>query len=427
MLAVALAWSATAQGQGQEPAQVLPPFSALEARGARIGHIRVVARDIFDTADPKEDKLLFHWANSLHIETRPGVIERALLFKTGDPVSVRVIDETERLLRSVRYLYDVHIRPVAVNDGVVDIEVETHDTWSLDLGVSAGRSGGSSSSGLQLREYNLLGTGVSLSLGRSGRRRSQQHRVRVLQRAHVRNLDGIEHQPRHQQRRPAQRGDRHAPFLRAGHPLGRRDEGLVGRSHRQRLQRRQHREPVPASRTASRSLRRLVARAHRRLGQSLFAGRESSGRSVRNRARSRYPVPAATRPEAGDAIPALRTCRRSFREGTQPQPDRTTGVLCARAQSQCAGRPRDEAAGLQRQRLGLHRLRQPRLPASARAHTDGGGEDRRPVQRRAGAAPAPGGPGAVLPAAEPALAVLRSGIGRPADPAQPGGIPAAGR
>ena len=167
MLAVALAWSATAQGQGQEPAQVLPPFSALEARGARIGHIRVVTRDIFDTADPKEDKLLFHWANSLHIETRPGVIERALLFKTGDPVSVRVIDETERLLRSVRYLYDVHIRPVAVNDGVVDIEVETHDTWSLDLGVSAGRSGGSSSSGLQLREYNLLGTGVSLSLGRS--------------------------------------------------------------------------------------------------------------------------------------------------------------------------------------------------------------------------------------------------------------------
>ena len=48
-----------------------------------------------------------------------------------------MIEETERLLRGNAYLYDVDIRPVAYHDGVVDIEVQTRDTWSLDLGVSA--------------------------------------------------------------------------------------------------------------------------------------------------------------------------------------------------------------------------------------------------------------------------------------------------
>jgi len=153
--------------RAQEPAPAMPTFAAMEAAGVKIGQIRIVAKDIFDTTDPQEDKLLFRWANALHIQTRPGVIERALLFKTGDALSVRVLDETERLLRSNRYLYDVQFHPLAYHDGVVDIEVMTRDTWTLDPGVSAGRTGGSNSSGIHLKEYNLLGTGVSVSFGRS--------------------------------------------------------------------------------------------------------------------------------------------------------------------------------------------------------------------------------------------------------------------
>ena len=151
----------------QEPSPPVLSLTELEAAGAKIGRIRVLTQDIFDTDDPKEDKLLFRWANALHIQTRPSVVERALLFKTGDPLSVRVIEETERLLRSNRYLYDVQFRPVAYHDGVVDIDVMTRDTWTLDLGVSAGRSGGSNSSGIHIKEYNLLGTGMSVSFGRS--------------------------------------------------------------------------------------------------------------------------------------------------------------------------------------------------------------------------------------------------------------------
>jgi hypothetical protein len=156
---------------GVASAQSLPTFAQLEAAGARFGKVSTVTQDVFDTSDPQEDKLLFRWANNLHIQTRPGVVARALLFKTGDPVQVRVIEETERLLRGNRYLYDVQIRVVAVNGGVnggvVDVEVSTRDTWSLEAGASASRAGGANSSGLQIRDQNFLGTGMLVSLGRS--------------------------------------------------------------------------------------------------------------------------------------------------------------------------------------------------------------------------------------------------------------------
>lgn len=147
--------------------QALPTFAELQAAGAKIGRIHIVTENIFDTNDPAENKLLFRWANALHVRTRPAVVESALLFKTGDPVSVRVLDETERLLRANRYLYDVHFRVVAVNDGVADIEVLTRDTWTLDPGISISRSGGANNTAIQLREHNLLGTGVALGIGRT--------------------------------------------------------------------------------------------------------------------------------------------------------------------------------------------------------------------------------------------------------------------
>jgi hypothetical protein len=148
-------------------AQSLPTFTQLEAAGARFGKVTTVTQDVFDTSDPQEDKLLFRWANQLHIQTRPAVVARALLFKTGDLVRVQVIEETERLLRNNRYLYDVQIRPVALSEGMVDVEVSTRDTWSLEAGASASRAGGANSSGLQFRDQNFLGTGVLVSLGRS--------------------------------------------------------------------------------------------------------------------------------------------------------------------------------------------------------------------------------------------------------------------
>ena len=152
----------------QVPAPVgLPSFAELEAAGATVGEIRVVPLEIFDTNDPAENYALFRLANRLHIPTREGVIRRVILFQSGEPVSMRLIEETERLLRSNRYLYDVSIRPVALEGGVVDIEVTTRDTWSLSVGAGVGTSGGESSSSVEFSEYNLLGTGTTLGFKRS--------------------------------------------------------------------------------------------------------------------------------------------------------------------------------------------------------------------------------------------------------------------
>lgn len=159
----ALLWSAAVLAQ---PAP-LPSFTELEAAGARIGEIRVQPRNIFDTENPKEDVALFRWANRLHVVTRPEVVRAALLFQAGEPVSARLIEETERLLRASGTLYDVQIRPVAVQDGIVDIEVVTRDSWSFEPGISIGRKGGRTDGSVRLREYNLLGTGWSVGVARS--------------------------------------------------------------------------------------------------------------------------------------------------------------------------------------------------------------------------------------------------------------------
>jgi hypothetical protein len=146
-------------------ARQLPSFAELEAAGARIGQIHISNQDIFDLSDPDEDNFLFRIANKLHIQTRRSVIERELLFKSGDRLSARLIEETERLLRGHRYFFDVSLRALTYRNGVVDIEVMTRDSWSLDAGVSLGRSGGSNSSTFAIKEHNLAGTGASVAIG----------------------------------------------------------------------------------------------------------------------------------------------------------------------------------------------------------------------------------------------------------------------
>jgi len=168
VVSLALALAAHGIAQAQEAPAPLPSFAELEAAGAVIGEISVVSENIFDTTDPKEDYLLFRWANALHIHTRPNVIRRALLFKRGDVLSVRVIEETERLLLSRNsYIYEVRFRPIAYHDGVVDIEVMTRDTWSLNFDIGVSRLGGANASGIAVTEKNLLGTGTAVSLGYS--------------------------------------------------------------------------------------------------------------------------------------------------------------------------------------------------------------------------------------------------------------------
>ena len=147
-------------------AEKLVTFAQLEAAGVVIREIRVLPQSIFDLDIADENNWLFRTANKLHVETRPSVIEQLLLFKRGERVSVQKIDETERLLRNNRFIYDVDIRPVANADGSLDIEVVTRDTWTIDVVGSVSRSGGNNKTSFGLKEYNLLGSGLRLGFTR---------------------------------------------------------------------------------------------------------------------------------------------------------------------------------------------------------------------------------------------------------------------
>ncbi len=145
----------------------IPSFAELEAAAAVIGEVRIDNRNIFDLADEKENGILYRAANAIHIRTQDWVVRRQLLFKPGERVSVRLIEETERLMRSNRIFYDVSIVPVGYRDGVVDIEVRTRDTWTLEPGASVSRAGGVNKTGWSVRDTNALGTGVLIGASHS--------------------------------------------------------------------------------------------------------------------------------------------------------------------------------------------------------------------------------------------------------------------
>jgi hemolysin activation/secretion protein len=148
-------------------AQQIPSLPELEAAGAVIGEIVVEPHNIFDLDDPHENSFPYRAANALHITTRPSLIRRLLLFKSGERLSVRLLEETERLVRANSSVYDIAITPTAYRDGVVDLAIRTRDTWTLQPGLRVRRAGGKNSGGFALKEANLAGTGTAFGLERT--------------------------------------------------------------------------------------------------------------------------------------------------------------------------------------------------------------------------------------------------------------------
>ena len=172
--AVRPSWGQTEPAEATSPAAGEPQAPAAPAaepetvpEGTLIGEIRIIPKGIFDPSEPGENKKAFRFANRLHFTTRPKVIERQLLFESGDLYSKELVEESERILRANRYLYDADIQPVLRDDGQVDLEVHTRDVWTLRLGVSLSRAGGENSTNFALEDSNFLGSGKDLTVWRN--------------------------------------------------------------------------------------------------------------------------------------------------------------------------------------------------------------------------------------------------------------------
>ncbi|HUO96879.1 MAG TPA: hypothetical protein VMT92_11685 [Steroidobacteraceae bacterium] len=170
MLALgAAAAAATERPASAVPAGGTPAPEELERRGATIRRIDVHVENIFNLDDPREANGLYTLADHLHYRTRNRTVREQLLFAPGERLSAQKLEETERLLRTRRYLSDAWVvvsgYDAATNSA--DVAVTVRDVWTLNPSVSLGRQGGANRTQVAIEEENLLGFGNRIQVARS--------------------------------------------------------------------------------------------------------------------------------------------------------------------------------------------------------------------------------------------------------------------
>ncbi|MCB0321027.1 MAG: BamA/TamA family outer membrane protein, partial [Bdellovibrionales bacterium] len=126
----------------------------------RFGTVTIGVRPIFD---PPENRA-FEALNSTKTTTREGVIRRELLFKEGDKFDPFLVSESERVLRGLGYLRDVKLRTVERDGGIVDVEVDVQDTWTIIPQFSFSSGDGRTKRSFGISEGNLMGRGKRAEL-----------------------------------------------------------------------------------------------------------------------------------------------------------------------------------------------------------------------------------------------------------------------
>jgi hypothetical protein len=139
--------------------EMLNTYQSSEGKIVRKIHIETLdpfGYSINDTTKKANDWIQ-RFGNDIHLKTKQFTIRNLLLIKRNKPLDSLLVKESERLIRSQRYVRRVIIKPVAVstsNDSV-DIYVRVLDSWSL---IPNG-SFSSSSTSFELTERNFLGLG----------------------------------------------------------------------------------------------------------------------------------------------------------------------------------------------------------------------------------------------------------------------------
>jgi len=104
---------------------------------------------------------LERFGNQVHLKTKTLAIRNFLLFKRNKPMDSLLVKESERLLRTQRYIRRVVITPEAVKGSKdsVDINIRVLDSWSL---IPNGSFSGSRTS-VEVTERNFFGLGHEFS------------------------------------------------------------------------------------------------------------------------------------------------------------------------------------------------------------------------------------------------------------------------
>ncbi|TVQ93279.1 MAG: hypothetical protein EA393_02400 [Bacteroidetes bacterium] len=142
-----------------KPRPLQKPFSSFE--GKIIRNINIVTLDPFGNSigDTITTSLNFlsGTGNKLHVKTQTSTIRNLLLFRENHTFDSLLVKESERLVRSSKYITDVsfHVSEIPENQDSVDIYIRELDKWSIIPGGSLS----SRRMAFSLREENFLGLG----------------------------------------------------------------------------------------------------------------------------------------------------------------------------------------------------------------------------------------------------------------------------
>ncbi|MFN7044070.1 MAG: hypothetical protein ACK4M1_02650 [Flavobacterium sp.] len=129
--------------------------------GKIIRNITIETLDPFGYSVTNEKKVpkrkLENFGNAVHIKTKEITIRNIMLFKKNDSLDSKLLYESERLIRSQRYVREVTIVPVDIPNSKdsIDVKIRVLDSWTL---IPTG-SLSSSESSAKLTERNILGFG----------------------------------------------------------------------------------------------------------------------------------------------------------------------------------------------------------------------------------------------------------------------------
>ncbi|MFT4033345.1 MAG: hypothetical protein QM669_13065 [Siphonobacter sp.] len=137
--------------------------------GNVIRNIYIKRLDVFGPSIYDTTRVASNWferlGNSLHRDTREGVIRRSLLlFREGDEIEPDLLKDNERVLRQTPIFHDarIFIIPIQGYTHVVDVLVITQDLWTL---IPDGGVGGALNFNLGIEQRNFLGLGHSFKTG----------------------------------------------------------------------------------------------------------------------------------------------------------------------------------------------------------------------------------------------------------------------
>lgn len=131
-------------------------YSCLIIRKINIETLDPFGFSVEDTTSKPKNRIE-RIGNFMHLKSKNWTIRNLLLFKKYDELDSIIIKESERLIRSQRYVRSVVIKPIPIENckDSVDIYVRVLDTWSsIPTGAFS-----SAKANLDLTERNIFGLG----------------------------------------------------------------------------------------------------------------------------------------------------------------------------------------------------------------------------------------------------------------------------